>query len=73
MDPDGSFRFELIPPGPYVLLVYRGVNGTGLPYLAPVEVGKNGTWDTEVVVPPFQAIHGVVQAKNDAPGRASQI
>jgi hypothetical protein len=65
VDSDGSFRFELIPPGPYLLLVYRGENGTGLPYVAPVEIGKSGTWDKEIVVPSFQAIHGVVRVKDD--------
>jgi len=39
---DGSFRFELIRSGSYVLLVYRGDAGTGLPYRVSVEVGQNG-------------------------------
>jgi hypothetical protein len=64
---DGRFAFELIPPGQYVLMIYRGDKGTGLPYMVPVEVGKNGVRDKKVAVPPYQTIRGVLRAKDDTP------
>ncbi|HKA00595.1 MAG TPA: carboxypeptidase-like regulatory domain-containing protein, partial [Candidatus Solibacter sp.] len=66
VDEDGSFRFELIPPGAYTLLVYRGENGTGLPYILPIEIGKDGVRDKEIIVPPFQTIRGILRVKDDA-------
>jgi hypothetical protein len=63
---DGRFRFELIPPGKYVLLVYRGYHGTGLPYIMPVEIGKSGVRDRRIVVPENQIIRGVLRAKDEA-------
>ena len=63
---DGSFRFELIRSGSYVLLVYRGDAGTGLPYRVSVEVGQNGVLAREFVVPVFPTIRVVLRAKDDA-------
>ena len=60
---DGSFHFDLIPPGSYVLMVFRGDKGTGLPYLAPVELRKGGV-HRDIVVPPFQTVTGAVRAKD---------
>jgi protocatechuate 3,4-dioxygenase beta subunit len=57
---DGSFRFDLIQPGSYTLLVYRGAGGKGLPYTQPVEVGKAGIQELKVAVPPFPTIAGSV-------------
>jgi hypothetical protein len=62
---DGRFAFELIPPGQYVLMIYRGDNGTGLPYLVPVELGKNGLRDKKIVVPAYQTIRGMLRAKDE--------
>src|SRR5262249_55424010 len=53
---DGSFTFDMIHPNAYVVMVYRGRNGTGLPYVAPVEVGKAGLRDREIIVPPWQTV-----------------
>jgi hypothetical protein len=66
---DGSFRFEMIQPGSYSLLIYRGVRGTGLPYIAPVEIGKTGVKNRDFVVPPFLNIEGMVKAKGGEPWR----
>jgi hypothetical protein len=66
VDAEGRFAFELIPPGAYVLLVYRGENGTGLPYIVPIEVGKNGVKDKKIAVPPFLTLRGILRAKGDA-------
>ena len=59
---DGSFRFDLIQPGFYRLLVYRGADKNALPYLLPVEVGKAGIQDFKVVVPASPTIPGSVLA-----------
>jgi hypothetical protein len=50
---DGSFRFELIPPGHYTLVVFRegGVNMASRPYRMPVEVGPGGVTDAELKIP----------------------
>jgi hypothetical protein len=61
---DGSFQFELIQPGSYVLLIYRGERGMGLPYIVPVEVGKTGVQNKDIVVPQFQQIEGSVKSKD---------
>ncbi len=66
VDADGRFGFEMIAPGPYVLLVYRGPNGSGLPYVVPVEVGRTGLRDKRVLVPEWQTIRGVLKVKDDA-------
>ena len=66
VDVDGSFRFELIPPGAYTVLIYRGENGTGLPYIMPVDIGKEGVRDKEIIVPPFQTIRGILRVRDDA-------
>jgi hypothetical protein len=63
---DGRFSFELLPPGNYVLLVYRGIHGTGLPYMAPIEVGRNGVRDKPILVPKNQTIRGVLRVKDNA-------
>jgi Carboxypeptidase regulatory-like domain len=62
---DGSFRFDLIQPGSYTLLVYRGAGAKALPYALAVEVGKTGIPDLKVAVPPFPTISGRVLAPPD--------
>jgi hypothetical protein len=66
VDEDGSFRFDLIPPGAYTLLIYRGENGRGLPYIIPIEIGKEGLRDKEIIVPPFQTIRGMLRVRDEA-------
>ena len=62
---DGSFRFDLIQPGSYTLLVYRGASAKALPYALPLDVGKAGIQDLKVAVPPFPTIAGSVLAPPD--------
>jgi hypothetical protein len=69
LDDDGAFLFDMIQPGPYVLLVYCGEDGTGLPYVLPVDVGKQGLKNREIVVPPFATIEGLVRTKDGAKWR----
>lgn len=66
VDADGRFRFELIPPGSYVLLVYKGENGGGQPYVVPVAVGNDGLRDKQILVPPFQTLRGMLRVKDGA-------
>jgi hypothetical protein len=66
VDAEGRFRFELIPPGAYVLLVYRGENGSGLPYIQPIEVAKSGAGDKSIMVPPWQTLRGILRVKDNA-------
>jgi hypothetical protein len=66
VDDDGRFRFELIPPGSYVLLIYRGEDAAGLPYILPVEIGKSGVRNRQILVPVFQTIRGILRVKDDA-------
>jgi hypothetical protein len=68
VDANGRFDFELIPPGSYVLLIYRGANGSGLPYTVPLEVGKSGVKDKQIVVPRWQTIRGVLRVKDETAG-----
>jgi hypothetical protein len=53
VDDNGGFRFELIAPGRYTLLVYRGgAEDKGVkPYRAAVDIGAGGLTDHEVQVP----------------------
>ena len=62
---DGSFHFDLIQPGSYTLLVYRGAGEKALPYALPVEVGNSGIEDLKVAVPPFPTIAGSVLVPPD--------
>lgn len=65
VDSQGGFRFELIPPGSYALMVYRGGSSQTLPYLEALEVGKAGVADLAVRLPMFQNLEGrVVTAKD---------
>ena len=59
---DGSFRIDLIQPGAYSLLVYRGAGNDALPYAAPVQVPSTGIQDLKVVVPRFPTLTGTVVA-----------
>jgi hypothetical protein len=65
VDAEGGFRFELIPPGSYVLMVFRGDNASGLPYATPIEVAKEGVRDKQILVPASQTIRGMLRAKGD--------
>ena len=56
----GAFRFELIQPGRYSLLAYRGSAEDELPYVVPVDVGASGVVDLRVSVPPVERIEGRV-------------
>ncbi|MCX6625102.1 MAG: carboxypeptidase regulatory-like domain-containing protein [Acidobacteria bacterium] len=47
---DGRFRFELIQPGHYHLLLFRGA-GSELPYAVPLEIGTKGASDATVMLP----------------------
>jgi len=51
--PDGSFRFDLIPPGHYALAVYRegGVNMAARPYRMTVDIGPGGSQSAELRIP----------------------
>ncbi len=57
---DGGFRFELLEPGEYTLVVHRNRPGDDLPYLAPVHLGEAGVEDLEVELPPFARLEGTV-------------
>lgn len=48
---DGGFRFDLIRPGRYALLVYRSKGDKQSPFVANVEVGRSGLRDFEEMVP----------------------
>ena len=61
VDEDGGFRFDLLEPGDYTVVVHRNRPGDDLPYLAPVHLGETGVQDLEVVVPPFARIEGMVR------------
>lgn len=61
----GTFQFDLIQPGSYTLLVYRGAGSKALPYAIPFEVGKTGIHDLNVAVPPFPTIAGSITAPPD--------
>jgi hypothetical protein len=63
---DGSFRFDLIQPGAYTLLIYRSKETRGsLPYATPAEIGKTGLSDLKIAVPPFASLQGTVVAPPD--------
>lgn len=62
---DGGFRFDLIQPGTYSLLVYRANGAKALPYIVPVEVPKVGIQDQKIAVPPFAALQGSILAPRD--------
>jgi 5-hydroxyisourate hydrolase-like protein (transthyretin family) len=70
-DDDGAFRFELIQPGSYSLLIYRGPERNALPFILPIEVPKSGLQDQKIAVPPFNSLQGsiVVPADTDWSGQ----
>ncbi len=56
---DGSFRFDLIQPGAYTLLIYRSKETRGsLPYATPAEIGKSGLSNLKIAVPGFTSLQG---------------
>jgi len=61
---DGGFRFDLIQPDRYMLLVYRGEGSKALPWALPVEVGKTGVEDREIVVPRFPPLRVAIKVKS---------
>jgi hypothetical protein len=61
LDPQAGFRFDLLEPGDYTVVVHRNQEGDDLPYLAPVHLGDAGLQDLEVVLPPFARIEGTVR------------
>jgi 5-hydroxyisourate hydrolase-like protein (transthyretin family) len=65
-DADGRFGFEMIQPGSYVLMVFYTERGLGLPYARPIEVGKAGVREREIIVPTLQTIRGALRAKDGA-------
>jgi hypothetical protein len=65
VDETGNFRFEAIQPGSYSLLVFRGNAETDLPYVHAVDVGRTGTADLTVRVPPVQKLEGTVLTASD--------
>jgi hypothetical protein len=63
VDFDAGFRFELIPPGAYSLLVFR--DRSAMPHAVPLEVGRTGAEKLTVSVPPLVRISGVVRTAPD--------
>jgi 5-hydroxyisourate hydrolase-like protein (transthyretin family) len=63
---DGRFGFEMIEPGEYALMVFYSERGLGLPYALPIEVGKSGVQDRQIVVPPLQTLRGMLRDKDGA-------
>jgi hypothetical protein len=59
---DGGFRFSLLQPGSYTLGIYVG--GHLLPYIVPIQLGKAGTDELDVPVPPFPQIQGTVSPRD---------
>src|SRR5262249_9576518 len=64
VDADGRFRFDMILPGAYVLLINRADSRGALPYMITVEVGRNGL-EKQIIVPRNQTIRGVLRVKDD--------
>jgi hypothetical protein len=64
----GAFQFDLIQPGRYILLVFRGSAKEDLPYSTQVEVGNAGVEDLPVAVPPFPQIRGTVKLSDPKAG-----
>jgi hypothetical protein len=62
---DGGFRFPLVQPGSYLLLIYRNKRSNALPYILPVEIGKTGIEDMKIAVPPFASVQGSILAPPD--------
>jgi hypothetical protein len=62
---DGGFRFELLPPSNYSLLVYRANGSKALAYVVPVEIPKSGLVDYKIAVPPFASVQGSILAPAD--------
>jgi hypothetical protein len=57
---NGAFRFDLIEPGHYTLLVFRGSGRDGLPYVTTIHVPTAGLEDLKVTVPAFAQIRGLL-------------
>jgi hypothetical protein len=60
---DGSFRFSLIQPGEYTLLVTRQ-ELSALPYAIPIQIGKTGVDDMPIAIPPFVKLQGTIQFRD---------
>ena len=65
VDAQGAFRFDLLTPGSYALLVYRPDSKLALPYVQSFEVGKTGVDDLAIRVPPFQKLQFTVETGQD--------
>ncbi|SPE40967.1 conserved exported hypothetical protein [Candidatus Sulfopaludibacter sp. SbA3] len=61
LDEHGGFRFDLLEPGAYRLVVHRNRAGDALPYIQTVHLGQAGVQDLEVELPAFARIEGVVR------------
>jgi hypothetical protein len=57
---DGAFRFDLIEPGHYLLLVFRGSSPDSLPYVTTIDIPKTGLDDLKLAVPAFVQLRGVL-------------
>ncbi len=64
--PNGEFQFEWMPPGRYMVAVYRTAGDNRLPYLTPIDIPKTGLEDLTVSVPPFPLMDAVVRVAEDA-------
>jgi hypothetical protein len=61
----GSFRFELIQPARYRLLLFRG-GGEQLPYVVPLDVGPKGTLEEVIMMPANARIETRIKLPDDA-------
>lgn len=62
---DGSFEFQMVPPGNYTARVVPVLNGFSSPI--PVAVGNKDVFDVELPVPATREVKGRVAIEGDGP------
>lgn len=72
---DAGFRFELLRPGRYALLIYRDRSKDSSPYVHQIDLGAAGIANLRVSVPSFGSVSGKLimpeKAKSRGPFRVT--